>query len=372
MGTDKMMVVMDDKIKSSLPRRIEVVYKAGIDSRGKVIADKINALMEEGTIKRGKIDSVDVIDAYSVDKDFSSSEIERIAEILHNQVTQEAVIGSAGMDSDHVIEIGFKPGVTDNVGNTVKSGIEAKLGITFDDGEGVHSSQVMLVRGEIDVDTIRQIGEVFANPLIQNIHCSSSKDGDNREPYIPKVTVDGVPGATVIPIRDMHDDELRAIAKKGILDPVTGVRRGPLALDVDDAEPMRVIMQYFKKEGRDPTDVELECLAQTWSEHCKHTIFAAAIDKGTEDSIPDGIFRSYIRKATEDIKNNWKSIGREDFLLSVFKDNSGIIQFDRDWAITDKVETHNSPSALDPFGGTTSRSETEGNVPTCRSNQRSR
>jgi phosphoribosylformylglycinamidine synthase len=84
-------------------------------------------------------------------------------------------------------------------------------------------------------------------------------------------------------------------------------------------------------------------LAQTWSEHCKHTIFANPIDE-----IKDGLYKTYIKGATNLIR---KQKGKKDFCVSVFSDNSGGIIFDKDYLVTHKVETHNSPSALDPFGG---------------------
>src|SRR3989338_819452 len=92
-----------------------------------------------------------------------------------------------------------------------------------------------------------------------------------------------------------------------------------------------------------PTDVELESIAGTWSEHCKHTIFNDPLDE-----ISEGIYRKYIKGATQTIR---KQKGRKDFCVSVFKDNSGAIAFDKDYLVTHKVETHNSPSGLDPFGG---------------------
>ncbi|MEO6508527.1 MAG: phosphoribosylformylglycinamidine synthase subunit PurL, partial [Patescibacteria group bacterium] len=91
-----------------------------------------------------------------------------------------------------------------------------------------------------------------------------------------------------------------------------------------------------------PTDIELESLAQTWSEHCKHTIFADPIDE-----VKEGLYKTYIKNATKKIRTKKK----KDFCVSVFHDNSGAIEFDKDFLITHKVETHNSPSALDPFGG---------------------
>jgi phosphoribosylformylglycinamidine synthase len=137
------------------------------------------------------------------------------------------------------------------------------------------------------------------------------------------------------------DDELQKIGKEGIAD-TDGTRRGPLALDMAS---MNVIKDYFiNKEKRNPTDIELESIAQTWSEHCKHTIFAAALD----DDTPGGIYKTYIREATVRIR---REKGDRDFCESVFTDNSGGITFDDNWIISDKVETHNSPSALDPFGG---------------------
>lgn len=100
------------------------------------------------------------------------------------------------------------------------------------------------------------------------------------------------------------------------------------------------------------TEVELECLAQTWSEHCKHKIFAAEVEYSEETGAHPALgtktitslYKSYIQKATKDLENC-------DFLVSVFKDNGGIVNFDQNLNICVKVETHNSPSALDPFGG---------------------
>ncbi len=331
--------------------RIDVKYKGSIDSRGKVVADKVRCLMEEGALRQAKIDRIDVIDSYSINKEFSIGELVHIIGMLHNNVVQEARLDNCFDigDADYVLEIGFKPGVTDNVGNTVRKGIEAKLNEPFADNEGVHSSELLIIKGEVDEKLCRDIGEMLANPLIQNIVCTSAHDFKRSmlEAYVPKVVLGCEQGSIVVPIRIMDQDELRLIAKKGIIDPMTGCHRGPLALDIDDAAPMRVIVDYFNKVGRDPTDVELECLAQTWSEHCKHTIFAAALD----DDIKEGLFKKYIRGATEEIRRRWKALGKEDFLLSVFSDNSGIIKFDKYWAITEKVETHNSPSALDPYGG---------------------
>ena len=99
--------------------------------------------------------------------------------------------------------------------------------------------------------------------------------------------------------------------------------------------------KYFGKLGRQPYDIELESIAQTWSEHCKHTIFSSEIDE-----IKNGIYKHYIQRATNEIRERG-----EDICISVFNDNAGAIIFDQRWTVAYKVETHNTPSALDPFGG---------------------
>jgi phosphoribosylformylglycinamidine synthase subunit PurSL len=113
---------------------------------------------------------------------------------------------------------------------------------------------------------------------------------------------------------------------------------------------MKTVQDYFKKLRRNPTDIELESIAQTWSEHCKHTIFADPMDE-----IKEGLYKTYIKQATKVIrkeKSHFAKASRDrDFCVSVFTDNSGAIAFDKNYLVTHKVETHNSPSALDPYGG---------------------
>ncbi len=107
------------------------------------------------------------------------------------------------------------------------------------------------------------------------------------------------------------------------------------------ADELAAIQNYFKKENRNPTDVELQTISQTWSEHCCHKTFKGKIQlDGKEIS---SLFKSYIAKATKQIKAPW--------CVSVFEDNAGIVKFDKGYGIAAKVETHNHPSAVEPFGG---------------------
>lgn len=123
-----------------------------------------------------------------------------------------------------------------------------------------------------------------------------------------------------------------------------------------NAEEMGTIQRYFRTQGRSPSDPELETLAQTWSEHCKHKTFRAAVHHVDEDGAGVQTEKNYkdllketIVKVTDELRKPW--------CLSVFKDNAGIV--DADWAdgesgpqaLAFKVETHNHPSALEPYGG---------------------
>jgi phosphoribosylformylglycinamidine synthase II len=107
------------------------------------------------------------------------------------------------------------------------------------------------------------------------------------------------------------------------------------------AQEMRTVKAYFKSEGRNPTDVELQTISQTWSEHCYHKTFKGKIRVGNKEI--SSLFKTYIAKATREINPDW--------CFSVFEDNAGIVKFDKGYGIAAKVETHNHPSAVEPFGG---------------------
>jgi phosphoribosylformylglycinamidine synthase len=104
---------------------------------------------------------------------------------------------------------------------------------------------------------------------------------------------------------------------------------------------MKAVQAYFKKKGKNPTDVELQTIAQTWSEHCFHKTFKGKIRIGNMEI--NSLFKTYIAKATREINPRW--------CFSVFEDNAGIVRFDKGYGIAAKVETHNHPSAVEPFGG---------------------
>jgi phosphoribosylformylglycinamidine synthase II len=113
-----------------------------------------------------------------------------------------------------------------------------------------------------------------------------------------------------------------------------------LALGLDLQE-MKAIKAYFKGKGRNPTDLELQAIGQTWSEHCFHKAFKGTVRYRGKDIV--SLFETYIRRTTDEINAPW--------CFSVFEDNAGIVEFGEDYGLAAKVETHNHPSAVEPFGG---------------------
>ncbi|MBO3808740.1 MAG: phosphoribosylformylglycinamidine synthase subunit PurL [Candidatus Brockarchaeota archaeon] len=130
----------------------------------------------------------------------------------------------------------------------------------------------------------------------------------------------------VIDLSSANDNELLEISRE-------------MGLNIS-LDRMKYLKQYFS--NRPPTDVELEMIAQTWSEHCFHNVFKG--DVVTDDGrIITNILKTYIMRATRELNKEW--------CISVFEDNAGIIDFEKGYAIAAKVETHNHPSAVEPFGG---------------------
>jgi phosphoribosylformylglycinamidine synthase len=139
-----------------------------------------------------------------------------------------------------------------------------------------------------------------------------------------------------VPIRDLNDDQLTDVSKQG-----------QLALSLDE---MRTIQAHFHSMGREPTDAELETIAQTWSEHCSHKTFKSRIEYTGPDGTKrfDNLLKETIVAATQEIR---KRLGPKDWCVSVFVDNAGVVRFTDEFHACIKVETHNRPSAIEPYGG---------------------
>jgi phosphoribosylformylglycinamidine synthase II len=320
--------------------RIEIITKNS-DTRATVRRKKFQSIIAK------PLSDCHIVDVYTIDKTLTQKQLEIVAKHLISPLTQNYEIKNSKtkteipFDFSYAIEIGYLPGVTDNIATTTKEIIQDLLKISFEDSEAVYTSQITFINGKFSQKEINQISESLYNPVIQRVHIKTTKQFEKdggMDIIVPKVKLNKKQTVSLINL-DIPDEELTKIGKSGIANS-DGTRRGPLALDLIY---MKTIQNYFKNLGRKPTDIELESLAQTWSEHCKHTIFADPIDE-----IKDGLYKTFIKRATKEIR---KGKGKQDFCVSVFTDNSGAIAFDDDYLVTHKVETHNSPSALDPFGG---------------------
>jgi len=322
---------------TSCVHRIEVHYT--IDPRLPARTERIRSL-------GFPVDKVHLIDVYTLatsSRDFTPQELSQIGSQLINPVVQEYTIDTATRAVfDYAVEVGFLPGVTDNVGMTARQTIEDYFSIQFQEGEAVYTSQLYLVCGKMTPFSVQNLASTLANPLVSRVTVRTRQEYGTKgmDVVVPSVCLHELPTAETVDL-DLDDRELARLGKEGIIDCLTGQRRGPLALDLAQ---LHTIREYFHNLGRKPTDVELESLAQTWSEHCKHTIFASAMD----DDVPLGLYKTCIQAATNAIR---KEKGDKDICVTVFTDNSGSIIFDDHYLVTHKVETHNSPSALDPFGG---------------------
>ena len=317
--------------------RIEVHYKQ--DPRLISRTDRIRSL----GILVSKIHLVDIYTITTGSRNFTHDELCSIGAQLMNPVVQEYTIDKpTEAVFDYAIEVGFLPGVTDNIGTTAKQTIEDYFSIRFKEGESVYSSQLFFVCGTISKDSLKKLTATLANPLVNRVYIKTYDEYRKKgmAPSLPIVHLDELPVAETVDL-DIDDKALARLGKEGIPDTITGQRRGPLALDLPQIHAIR---DYFSHKGRKPTDVELESLAQTWSEHCKHTIFASSMD----NDVPRGLYKTFIQEATNKIR---REKGDKDICVTVFTDNSGAIIFDDNHLVTHKVETHNSPSALDPFGG---------------------
>lgn len=324
-------------------RKIEIKEKSGIfDCLGEGIKKDILDL----GIKT--VRDVRFIQIYLIEGALSEEEIKKICEeLLIDKVTQEYLLnGQNGhnVQNEFIIEVAYNPGVMDPVEeSTLKAirdlGIEEKI--------SVKTAKKYIVKGKLTETQLKTICEkLLYNKLIQHV-VDPSKGQEQRA----KSDIVYQFRLIAVDLLNAPDRGLEKISKDG-----------QLFLNLTE---MRQIQKYFKGLKRNPTDCELETIAQTWSEHCWHKTFRGKIryserllksKTGTvhlgmspslttpgKSKLIDNLLKSTIMKVTKELNKPW--------CVSVFKDNSGVIRFDDKFNVCFKVETHNHPSALEPFGG---------------------
>jgi len=302
--------------------RFEVFSRSGFsDVHGQSVLEDIKEL---GITVVQAVQSAKV---FLIEADFDDDFGARVArELLADPVCEEYYIGRsgppAGLARATLIEVHLKSGVTDPVAESVMAAI-ADMGVQ---AEHVRTARKYVLLGEISQHQI----ETIAKKILSNDCIEDCVIGNEAEPPSPHLK----PYEFQImhwPVCDLDDDALVALSKEK-----------DLFLNLIE---MQTIQKYFRELGREPTDIELETLAQTWSEHCVHKTLKSSVDMSIDGEQVhfDDVLKDTVFRATKQLDKDW--------CISVFADNAGVVEFDDDSAVCFKVETHNHPSALDPYGG---------------------
>lgn len=275
----------------------------------------------------GSVEAVQSAKVFLIEAEFDKDFAERLAkELLTDTVCEDYYIGRsgkpAGLAKATLIEVHLKSGVTDPVAESVMTAI-ADMGVTVNN---VRTARKYILLGDIKQNQANTIAKkILANDCIEDVIIGSEAEppSPHLKPYELKITH--------WPICKLDDDGLVALSKEK-----------DLFLNLAE---MQTIQKYYKQLGREPTDVELESLGQTWSEHCVHKTLRSAVDMSIDGKEIhfENLLKETVFKATQQLAKSW--------CISVFSDNAGVVEFDEDSAVCFKVETHNRPSALDPYGG---------------------
>ena len=269
------------------------------------------------------VEKVKFIQVYYIEGDLKKDEMDLICrKLLTDSVTSEykfdGTIDVKLPGNARIIEVRKKPGVMDPVEASTLKGI-GDMGLS---AESVKTARKYILFGSVKDEELNLLAsKVLANDSIEEFVTGA-------EPGPVKKIVSSCTFKKIkVPMSGLDEGELIRLSKER-----------QLFLNLNE---MKAIQDYFKKAGREPTDIELETIAQTWSEHCCHKTFRGLIDYDGETI--DNLLKSTLMKVTEELNKSW--------CISVFKDNAGVIEFDEDYGVCFKVETHNHPSAIEPYGG---------------------
>jgi phosphoribosylformylglycinamidine synthase len=313
-----------------------------LPSKGHVDSTARSIALEAAELGLGKNLSIATARGFLIQGDLSESDVQRIArELLADLVVETPVVAKVGdarlvespkaesgkpNRAGKLVHVLPKPGVTDAVAESTKAaigdfGFKADAVVTLRKYwlSGIDDAQLKTLTTKLLAND--SIEQVVVGPLqLKEIHLGA--------PYKFELQI--------VPIRELSDEQLVALSKQRTLS-CTLVE-------------MQTIQQHFRDLGREPTDAELETIAQTWSEHCSHKTLAGRIayrDENGERRF-ENMLKETIFAATQAIR---KELGDNDWCVSVFQDNAGIVRFDEQHNVAIKVETHNRPSAIEPYGG---------------------
>ncbi len=304
-------------------------HQASFDPVGEAIRHQIH---EFGT----DVGPITTTRVFLIDTDADTAQIQKVAvELLADPIVESAdlTIEPPVDTGKSRIEIHLKPGVMDPVADSTEMALR-DMGIAVSE---VRTGRAFLIEGSVAREELSRIAaRVLANGVIESVHFDC---------FIPTAFIKGRQEPFQlrhVPLQDLSDEQLTKLS-----------REGHLFLSLAE---MQAIQNYFRAQKREPTDIELETLAQTWSEHCVHKTLKSAVDVEVQDAAGNiletrqytNLIKETIFKSTMELTDGGAD---KDFCLSVFVDNAGVIAFDETDAVCFKVETHNHPSAIEPYGG---------------------
>ncbi len=330
---------------------IQVVLKPNIrDTKGEQVAQKAAQQLDiqTGAVKTAK--------RFSIQYDSSLEQLQSYANrCIRDVVTDEIIINDwqhpEGYQS--FIAVAQLPGVTDD------EGMSAQMAWAdfFNTNADVHTQRIFTQRlyyleNKLSNAELQRLAKrLLGNPLINHFTYAQADNGQwDIAAYVPEVRMEADRTVETVNLA-LSDEALLQLSREKVL-----------ALNLAE---MKAIVQHYQAKstqdarqqvglGSDPTDCELEILGQTWSEHCKHKEFNAIIhykDEQTgEERTINSLFKTFIKGTTSKVQASLEA-NQNDWLVKVFSDNAGVVKATDDQLFVWKVETHNSPSALDPYGG---------------------
>jgi phosphoribosylformylglycinamidine synthase len=313
--------------RSGLPNRdaegvLADLHALGLASRDVRVEAARGFLIQGGDLPRERVQRL----AAELFVDTVTEEF-RLAEVGDQSLLEAPTtpVDSGGVKS-RLFQVLLKPGVMDPVSQSAEAAVR-DFGWEV---EGVRTLRKFWLRGGSDQELAAIAREVLANDAIEQLIA-----GPLPFDRLPTGAAHEFERRTV-PIRSLDDAGLARLS-----------REGQLYLQLAE---MQTIERYYAGLNRDPTDIELETIAQTWSEHCSHKTLAGRIAYADEQGERqfENMLKETIFAATQELRRRW---GADDWCVSVFKDNSGVVRFDDQFNVTFKVETHNHPSAIEPYGG---------------------
>ncbi len=277
------------------------------------------------------VNKISIARVYYLQGDLSSDALSRIERLISDPVTElcaaEPLSGGEKPPAAITVEVAYRPGVRDPVEDSLKKGA-ADLGVTGI--QAVRTAKEYIFSGTVSAQALERLTyKLLVNATVQQVVTPAVREKIFWVPPAVAATVE------TVPLLKADDAQLQQIST-----------RCQLSLNLDE---MKTIQAYFQKAACDPRLIELETIAQTWSEHCKHKTLRGNIvytevagGKSSQRTI-NNLLKETIVRATEELNKPW--------CISVFEDNSGVVAFDEKYHACFKVETHNHPSALEPFGG---------------------